>query len=143
MESIASKRFASAAAVALGAGALLAVGVAAHTSSHDSALSLNAYTTGVSNNYFWGAVTSPSSKCVGGRRVFVFRRQPGDDAKLGSDVSLGPPAGAGSYTVTAPAKGDLQQGTYYSEVRRYDRKPGPRHDHICRGAKSEPVPVGP
>ena len=124
------------------AGGLLAVGVAAHTTRHDSSLSLNAFTSGSQNNYFYGAVTSASSKCVE-RKVRVFRKEVGADEKYDSERSIVSGSGNGTYTVTAPNKGDLPQGTYYAQIKKRDLKPGNRHDHICRGAKSSEQSVGP
>jgi hypothetical protein len=129
--------------VALGAGALLAVGVAAHTARHDSSLNLNAFTSGAMNNYFYGAVTSSSSKCVAGRRVRVYRKRPGENSEFGSHVSLEAGSGVGPYTVTAPEEGDIPVGSYYSQVRKRHLRRGARHDHICRGARSADLEVGP
>ena len=106
-----------------------------------SSIALNAYTTGSSNNYVWGAISSPNSHCVGGRKVRVYRKAHGSDAKLGADISQ-ENSGVGPYTVTAPS-GDLKPGRYYSEVRKRDLKPGPHHSHICNGARSSGVDVGP
>lgn len=123
------------------AGGLVAVALA-HTTSFKSSLSINAYTVGGSNEYVWGVVTSESEKCAAGWKVRVFRKRHGDDAKLGAVPSNGPESGLGGYTVTAPT-GNLKSGLYYSQVRKRDLKPGPAHDHICKGSESADVDVGP
>jgi len=130
-----------AACVAALGGALLAVAVAAHTVHYSSSIALNVYTTGSTNNYVWGAISSPNSHCVGARKVRVYRKTHGSDAKLGSDISQEGSA-VGPYTVTAPS-GDLHPGSYYAEVRKRDLRPGRRHAHICKGARSSEEPVGP
>ena len=125
------------------AGGLLAVVVAAHTTSYESNVNMNAYTSGAANNYFWGAVTSPKPACAPDRKVRVFRKRSGDDSKFGSDTSLeGPSPGSGPYTVTAPT-GDTPEGKYYAKIKARDLRPGGAHAHICEGAKSPTVAVGP
>jgi hypothetical protein len=127
--------------VAALAGSLVAVALA-HTTTFKSSLSINAYTSGGSNEYVWGVVTSESPKCAAGWKVRVFRRRHGDDAKLGAVPSNDAASGLGGYTVTAPT-GNLPQGPYYSQVRKRDLRPGPAHDHICKGSESPEVDVGP
>ena len=127
--------------LALAAGGLLAVGVAAHTTHYPSSVEINAQTNINTGDYVYGVVTSPNSHCAAHRRVGVFRRRPGHDAKLGSDVSQHSPNG-GPYTVTAPT-GDLPPGPYYAHAKKRDLRPGPRHAHICRGATSDDLVVGP
>ncbi|MEO8092257.1 MAG: hypothetical protein ABI726_06075 [bacterium] len=129
-------------ALAALAGCLLAVGVAAHTTHSSSALQLNVYTSGSVSNYVWGVVSSPNPRCVAGRRVRVYRKAPGPDPEFGSDISLESPSGNGPYTVTAPT-GDLPEGLYYSQLRKRDLRPGRRHAHICKGARSNEQVVGP
>ena len=146
-ERIAGKTGRTARLVAVGAsaavaGCLLAVAVAAHTTHYASSLDLHAYTSGAMDNYVYGTVSSPNSDCVAERKVHVYRKTPGADAKLGADVSNGPVSGVGPYTVTDPS-GDLPEGSYYSETRRRDLKPGPHHAHVCRGATSDALAVGP
>lgn len=118
------------------------MGVAAHTSHSASALTINAFTIGTADNYVYGAVSSPNSRCVAGRKVRVFRKTQGSDSLLGADVSLQSPSGTGPYTVTAPT-GDLPEGRYYSEMRKRDLRPGNRHTHRCSGATSDRLSVGP
>lgn len=127
--------------VAALAGALLAIGAAAHTTHYPSSLSLSAFTSGATNNYVYGALSSPNSHCVGGRRVRVFRKAQGADPMLGSDVAQ-EASGVEPYTVTAPT-GNLHPGRYYSQTKKRDLKPGPRHAHICKGAQSSNLDVGP
>jgi hypothetical protein len=127
--------------VATVAGGLLAVGVAAHTSHTSASLAINAYTLGTTNNYIWGVVSSSKQRCAVERKVRVFRIRSGDDKLLGADVSQEGSTG-GPYTVTAPT-GDLKEGRYYSKVKRFDLAAGRRHTHLCDGAASERVKVGP
>jgi hypothetical protein len=135
------RRLAIGACLAALGGALLAVAVAAHTVRYPSSIELHAFTVGSSNNYVYGAISSPNSNCVGGRKVRVYRKTQGSDAKLGADVSQ-EASGVGPYTVTAPS-GDLHPGRYYSQVHKRDLRPGPRHAHICKGARSDGLDVGP
>jgi hypothetical protein len=65
------------------AGGALAVGVAAHTTRSPSSLTINA-----GSDYFYGAVASPESDCVSGRRVRVFRKRDGADKLFGAEPSL-------------------------------------------------------
>jgi hypothetical protein len=141
MGRIPSRRLVAAGVLAALAGGVLAVAVAAHTTHYGSSLAINAFTSGTMDNYFYGVVNSPSSRCVVGRKVSVYRRQPGRDEKLGSDVSQ-QASTVGPYTVTSPS-GDLIPGSYYSQTRKRDLKPGRRHAHICRAATSSPLDVGP
>jgi hypothetical protein len=136
-----SRRLVIGAALAALGGSILAVAVAAHTDHYSSSVGINAFTSGSSNNYVYGAVSSPNSHCVGDRKVRVYRKTKGSDAKFGADISQ-ENAGVGPYTVTAPS-GDMHPGTYYSEVRKRDLRPGPRHSHICNPARSDGLPVGP
>jgi hypothetical protein len=137
----ASRQLAIAACVAALGGALLAVTVAAHTVHYPSSIELHAFTSSTTNNYVYGAISSPNSHCVGGRKVRVYRKTQGSDAKLGADISQ-ENSGVGPYTVTAPG-GDLHPGRYYSEVRKRDLRPGRHHSHICNGARSSGLDVGP
>ena len=74
----------------------------------------------------------------------MFQQQSGADLKFDSSTSIegGSPT-SGPYTVTAPNKGDLPPGNYYSKIKKRDLKPGPAHSHICQDAKSPTVDVGP
>jgi hypothetical protein len=123
-------------AVALAAGGLLAVGVAAHTSHTPSSLTINA-----GAGYFYGNVTSPKEKCRPHRRVRVFRKRPGNDKLYGAEKSLGG-MNLGSYTVEESTAPDV--GTYYAEIKKRDLRAGSdRHDHICGRATSNTVVVEP
>ena len=125
------------------AGGLLAVAVSAHTTHYESAVNINAGTSGTTHNYFYGAVTSPKAKCAPDRKVRVFKRRLGDDLKFGSDTSHeGASPGAGPYTVEAPT-GDIPEGDYYSTIKSRDLAPSGAHDHICKGDKSSTLDVGP
>ena len=111
MQGISSRRVIAACAIAAVAGGLLAVGVAAHTTRDESNVNLNAFTTGVDNNYFYGAVTSPNIKCAPDRRVRVFRKRPGDDRLFATRRSIdGGVPGSAAYTVTAET-GDLPRAS--------------------------------
>lgn len=125
------------------AGGLLAVVVSAHTTSYESNVNINAFTSGVVGNYFYGAVTSPKPACAPKRKVRVLRKKPGDDSRFGSDTSLeGPSPGSGPYTVTAPT-GDIPEGDYYAKVKPRDLAGGKAHTHLCKGAESSALAVGP
>ena len=126
---------------ALGGG-VLAVAVAAHTTHYSSSLEIHAGTVGTMDNYVYGVVRSPNEHCVGERKVRVYRKVQGTDKKLGADTSQHVSSGVGPYTVTAPS-GDLHPGAYYSQTDKRDLRRGPRHAHICRGATSDDLDVGP
>jgi hypothetical protein len=139
---VASWRVIAAGGVAALAGCLLAVAVAAHTTRYASSVQLHAFTNETTNNYFYGVVSSPNSRCAGDRKVRIYRKAEGADPKFGSDVSQQAPSGDGPYTVTAPT-GDIPTGSYYSQAAKRDLRPGPRHAHICKGARSSDLDVGP
>jgi hypothetical protein len=129
----------AACALAAAVGAVFAVAVVAHTSRTDSDISLFGFTSGGADEYFYGDIASAKGACEPNRKVRIFRKRPGDDALYDATRSLEP---AGSYTVTA-ATGNLPQGDYYSHIRKRDLKPGKRHEHLCKGAKSAELDVGP
>jgi len=143
MQSSSRGRMVAATVIAAVAGGVLAVAVAAHTTRDESNVNLNAFTSGVDNNYVYGAVTSPKPACAPDRKVRVFRKRPGDDKLLASRRSIdGGVPGSATYTVNAET-GDLPQGVYYAQIRRRDLKPGDNHKHLCTGARSNELPVGP
>ena len=141
MREFGSWRVLVAGAVAAIVGGALAVGVAAHTSQTASELRINAFTSGGTDEYAYGAITSASGRCLGGRKVRVFEKRPGTDTLLGADISQRA-SGVGPYTVTAPT-GNIPQGRYYAQVKRVDTSPRGAHAHICKGARSGGLNVGP
>jgi hypothetical protein len=139
MQGTLGRRTLAVCALALLAGAVAAVGVAAHTTRTDSDISLNGFTSGGADEYFYGDIASSNPDCEPARKVRIFRKRPGDDRLYDATRSLQP---AGSFTVTAET-GNLPQGDYYSHIRKRDLKPGKRHKHLCKGAKSAELDVGP
>jgi hypothetical protein len=131
----------AACALAVLVGGVLAVGVAAHTTRHDSDLNLNAFTSGGVNEYFYGSLSSPHEPCEPDRRIRIFRKRPGDDKLYVATRSLEPP-NSGSYTVD-DTTGNIPQGVYYSHVKSSELKRSRRHTHVCKGARSTELDVGP
>lgn len=96
------------------------------------------YATGTSFGYAEGApqgwlglinLSGGNPACRPGRKVTVFKRRPGPDARVGTDIS-GRPAhdGDGFWQVETR----LRAGRYYARVK--PRNIGPDgHRHICRG----------
>jgi hypothetical protein len=81
-------------------------------------------------NAFSGQSKSQKSKCVNGRKVSLYRKQPGKDKRIGK-------------ATTAPGKGDSEGvwiighedpvGTYYAKVKRNKNKG-------CDADKSKEIP---
>ena len=141
MAGFSSRRVLVAAGVlATAVGALLAVGVAAHTTGHNSSVRATIHTVG-NFDHVYGLVTSGVNRCEPGRRVRLYMRQPGADARIGSDVSQQAALG-GPYTVTAQT-GEFAQGTYYAKLKKRDLRPGNRHRHLCKGDRSPDLLAGP
>ncbi len=77
------------------------------------------------DDYFFGYVTSPRTRCKENREVKVFRVRQGDDARVGSDRTNG------TYAFQLN-KEDARDGRYYAKV---NSKPG------CKGARSRAITV--
>jgi len=77
------------------------------------------------DDYFFGYVKSPRTRCKENREVKVFRVRRGDDARVGSDRTNG------TYAFQLN-KEDARDGRYYAKV---NSKPG------CKGARSTAITV--
>jgi hypothetical protein len=143
MQTIIGKRGALLAALAAIAGGLLAVGVAAHSDRYPTEMSATIQTANTITDHIRGRLLSSRTACAPDRKVRVFRKRPGDDQQIASDFSgtftetIGSP-----YTVAVPG-GDFSPGVYYAHAKRRDLRPGARHDHVCKGKRSQDFSVTP
>jgi len=77
---------------------------------------------------FKGKVTSPADDCVVGRKVLIYRKEPGRDTKVTKTFA----SESGRYAATIP----MQDGNkLYSRIKRY-RTP---LDTVCRADRSRTV----
>jgi len=132
-----SGRLLIAGALAAVLGGVLAVTVAAHTDRYPSDIDITA---GISSSYVYGGLDSPRASCEPDRKVKLYRKKPGSDRLIDSTKSI---ANSGGATWTIEFSSAPPAGNYYSKARKRDLAPGDGHSHICQGAASNLVPLGP
>ncbi len=83
---------------------------------------------------YHGKVKAPTGKCMRGRKVVLFQKQPGADAKLGKDRTNR----KGRWIVELPAADLAPQDRFYAKVRRkLNIVSG--EGYQCRSARSRTV----
>lgn len=85
-------------------------------------------------DYFSGRLISQKPRCEQDRRVRVFRKVPGDDIRMGADIS----DEEGRWRVEFE---DPPNDTYYAKTGRKVLKNSPAHLHICKRARSQDMIV--
>ncbi len=82
-------------------------------------VTIGAYVTGAGlDDYFTGELSSPRASCEVGRKVTVYRKKPGRDARIGSDRSF---EGKGDTVAWIVVEEEAATGYYYAKAKKTDR----------------------
>ena len=127
------------AAVLALAGAVLGLVTAgsaqAHTRAYFNSLSL-AFHDRPAGDAFDGRVSSAKPTCERGRKVVVWRIQPGSYARIGADVS-----GSDGKWVVDPRGKSVPPGRYYATMARKVLARSSAHHHSCSAVTTPPITI--